>query len=448
LSIARSLGQLVVAHDDTPAMVDAWADIDTLQSWSMAFAADDAVLMNELGASLEPRWRTLVQAVAAECSQPKADQLPDDVRVLIETGQWTAPRLRTVALTPEAGLLNAYWQGVRLNPRGALAFIAPLLSQHSSPPSPPADLTVSVYRTWLEEWLLTPDAGVAACAPVQTWVFAAARILGSEATWQIARAMALHRAERLVPLLCALAIAPDDELDNTLWAAVDVIDAQPLRVRMLDLILSRWSPDATPVPDPRLVSAAAEVLESEPRHRAALHISGLAAEAGRQWETAVGLWERLARLTNDPGNRAQIYLRMATLLDERLQYSNAALENVIVSFICAPWEPASLAILEMRYRAQRRFRDLASSYTAAAESLVARGNRQQASELLARRAQIELQGIDSPEAAAASLVEAVRLNPSALNLVMLLEQHVAPRAGMHWVERAREAVRSAGPASS
>jgi tetratricopeptide (TPR) repeat protein len=237
------------------------------------------------------------------------------------------------------------------------------------------------------------------------------------------------RQQAIVPNRLAETVAPATESDET-----------RLRRELLESLKGQSSSSFEPGLAGVASAIARALLEEAPRDGIALRVIAHSSELDRQFETAIHFWERAARVTLDATERAGVYVRIAKILADELGNLNGALENAIVAFICAPHSHEAVHILETRYRATGRYKDLHSVYVDAADAALERNETERASDLLARRAQLEFQALKRPEAAAATLIRAIELAPDPAGLLALLRTHIAPVAGSVWVERAERAI--------
>lgn len=180
--------------------------------------------------------------------------------------------------------------------------------------------------------------------------------------------------------------------------------------------------------------AAAEALElalrdspGDPealRHLAALH---LRAEA---WEPAADALARLAERCEQPAERSALHQQVGAILQMHLEQPEQAQAQYLRAFEEDPENTEVFERLIRLYEADGRFEEQVALIDRAIDALRLADGRD-ASALAAlyrRRAEVEGGHLDRPQAAAESLLEAVRLTPTDASLLRAFEKGLASRA--------------------
>jgi hypothetical protein len=181
-------------------------------------------------------------------------------------------------------------------------------------------------------------------------------------------------------------------------------------------------------------AAAAEALEmalrdspGDPaalRHLAALH---LRAEA---WELAADALTRLAERTEEAGARSALHQQVGAIHQMHLEQPEQAHAHYLRAFEEDPENSEVFERLLRLHEADGRFEEQVALIDRAIDALRRAEVRDAGAlaTLYRRRAEVEGTHLDRPQAAAESLLEAVRLNPTDASLLRAFEKDLASRA--------------------
>ncbi len=214
--------------------------------------------------------------------------------------------------------------------------------------------------------------------------------------------------EAMQPLTRLSAIDGIGELlDRRLAAAAETLEGEA-RASALWALWSHRRPQSDT--EPELLKDAIAASE---RHLPSLKsLAGVYAELG-QWDAHATRLEAAARLVADQQERANTYRQLGDVYLERLGNRSVALENYLVSFICAGDDAQTLARLEKIYTDLGRYKDLVSTYEVAIQK--ARASDSSAlriEDMLVEKARIERKHLNDPTRAANTIIQALAIEPT------------------------------------
>lgn len=203
-----------------------------------------------------------------------------------------------------------------------------------------------------------------------------------------------------------------DALYELMLTQAEQVSDEELTVFRLDYA-GRIAQDKLSDPE-RAKRAFERVLELRPRHRAALRALGRLASAEGRWADRLELYDREIEASEDPVGRLDLMFRAASLLSNRMDDSEGAIERLELILTREPGYQPALRSVSRLYQAAGRHEDLLRAFR---REVTAAGSREHKVSLLFSMAGLQVEQLGDSDAAVATLEEILELDP--LNLPAL-----------------------------